>query len=332
MPASPRLSRRSTRVRRGGARAPPLRRWGPRARRGCRPWPGRRAPLGRCGGPLEELLVELLWARRCGHWGFCARSAPSTSVLAGTCGGMSSVERKLVAVVPGPSGPGVAGCSTPGAGLPGALRGTGAGRAGGRRRGSPARGGSRRGGRSPPRVRSRRRRGARHSGAGTGGAARPAAARPTPRGRRRGGGFARGGRGRRPALASCECVPLWAARGEAADRSDLQRWLRRSSPPTSACATACRRAGSSPSCRSWSSCGSSRPRSTSSRRLAAAFLVDDPNLHWTSYGHLSYPEIVRHANEHDYHVAMAMVPIDTGAAHPAAARCSSASARTACRW
>jgi hypothetical protein len=54
--------------------------------------------------------------------------------------------------------------------------------------------------------------------------------------------------------------------------------------------------------------------------LRAAFLIDDPNLHWTSYGHLRYRELARHAEEHDYHVAMAMVPLDSWLAHPSATR------------
>jgi hypothetical protein len=41
-----------------------------------------------------------------------------------------------------------------------------------------------------------------------------------------------------------------------------------------------------------------------------SFVVDDPNLHWPSYGYLRYPELVRHARAHLYHVAMAMVPAD----------------------
>lgn len=52
----------------------------------------------------------------------------------------------------------------------------------------------------------------------------------------------------------------------------------------------------------------------------AAFLLDDPNLHWASYGHVRYPELARHAERHGYHVAMAMVPLDGWLAHPGAAR------------
>lgn len=42
----------------------------------------------------------------------------------------------------------------------------------------------------------------------------------------------------------------------------------------------------------------------------AAFVVDDPNLHWTSYGHLRYHELADHARLHGYHVALATVPLD----------------------
>jgi hypothetical protein len=47
----------------------------------------------------------------------------------------------------------------------------------------------------------------------------------------------------------------------------------------------------------------------------AAFVVDDPNLHWRSYGPLRYSELVEHAREHHYHLAVAMVPFDGWYAH-----------------
>jgi hypothetical protein len=47
----------------------------------------------------------------------------------------------------------------------------------------------------------------------------------------------------------------------------------------------------------------------------AAFVVDDPNLHWHSYGHLRYRELVAGAREHGYHTAIAMVPLDGWYAH-----------------
>jgi hypothetical protein len=44
--------------------------------------------------------------------------------------------------------------------------------------------------------------------------------------------------------------------------------------------------------------------------LRAALMLDDPNLHWTSYGYASYPALARHAQEHGYHIAMGMIPLD----------------------
>jgi hypothetical protein len=54
--------------------------------------------------------------------------------------------------------------------------------------------------------------------------------------------------------------------------------------------------------------------------LRAAFVIDDPNLHWPSYGHIRYAELLRHAREHGYHVAIAMTPLDGWLAHPRAVR------------
>lgn len=48
----------------------------------------------------------------------------------------------------------------------------------------------------------------------------------------------------------------------------------------------------------------------------AAFVVDDPNLHWRSYGYLKYPELVEHAHEFGYHAVMAMIPFDSWYADP----------------
>jgi hypothetical protein len=42
----------------------------------------------------------------------------------------------------------------------------------------------------------------------------------------------------------------------------------------------------------------------------AAFVVDDPNLHWRSYGFLDYRELIAHAERHSYHLGMATVPLD----------------------
>lgn len=42
----------------------------------------------------------------------------------------------------------------------------------------------------------------------------------------------------------------------------------------------------------------------------AAFVIDDPNLHWPSYGFLKYPQLAEHALRHGYHLAFATVPLD----------------------
>jgi len=44
--------------------------------------------------------------------------------------------------------------------------------------------------------------------------------------------------------------------------------------------------------------------------LRASFVIDDPNLHWPSYGFINYPELVAHAVRHSYHVGLATVPLD----------------------
>jgi hypothetical protein len=50
----------------------------------------------------------------------------------------------------------------------------------------------------------------------------------------------------------------------------------------------------------------------------AAFVVDDPNLRWPTYGHLSFEELSCSARAHAYHVSIAMVPLDAWPAHPRA--------------
>jgi hypothetical protein len=45
-------------------------------------------------------------------------------------------------------------------------------------------------------------------------------------------------------------------------------------------------------------------------RLRASFVIDDPNLHWPSYGFLAYRELAAHAGEHGYHVGLATIPLD----------------------
>lgn len=42
----------------------------------------------------------------------------------------------------------------------------------------------------------------------------------------------------------------------------------------------------------------------------AAFIFDDPNLHWPTYGHLHFSEIAERAARGGFHVALATVPLD----------------------
>jgi hypothetical protein len=49
--------------------------------------------------------------------------------------------------------------------------------------------------------------------------------------------------------------------------------------------------------------------------LRAAFLFDDPNLRWRSYGYIDYQRLIHHADKHGYHAAMAMIPLDAGRPH-----------------
>ncbi|HEY6758598.1 MAG TPA: hypothetical protein VI318_03875, partial [Baekduia sp.] len=52
----------------------------------------------------------------------------------------------------------------------------------------------------------------------------------------------------------------------------------------------------------------------------AAFVLDDPNLHWPTYGHVDYESLRAHAAEHHHHVAIATVPLDGWLVHRRAAR------------
>jgi hypothetical protein len=49
--------------------------------------------------------------------------------------------------------------------------------------------------------------------------------------------------------------------------------------------------------------------------LRAAFIVDDPNLHWPRYGFADYRAIARQAAEERYHVAFATIPFDAWFTH-----------------
>lgn len=52
----------------------------------------------------------------------------------------------------------------------------------------------------------------------------------------------------------------------------------------------------------------------------ACIVFDDPNLHWPSYGFVKLSELSEHARAHGYHASLAMVPLDSWFAHPAAVR------------
>jgi hypothetical protein len=53
--------------------------------------------------------------------------------------------------------------------------------------------------------------------------------------------------------------------------------------------------------------------------LRASIIFDDPNLRWRSYGFIDYEGLVRHADAHGYHAAMAMIPLDWWRPHRATA-------------
>lgn len=53
--------------------------------------------------------------------------------------------------------------------------------------------------------------------------------------------------------------------------------------------------------------------------LQASFVIDDPNLHWPSYGFLKYRQLIDHASRHGYHVGFATVPLDGRLVNPRAA-------------
>lgn len=50
--------------------------------------------------------------------------------------------------------------------------------------------------------------------------------------------------------------------------------------------------------------------------LRACLMLDDPNLHWTSYGFLQYAKLLDQAKSCGFHVAFATVPLDAWVSHP----------------
>lgn len=54
--------------------------------------------------------------------------------------------------------------------------------------------------------------------------------------------------------------------------------------------------------------------------IRATFIIDDPNLHWRSYGYVGFRSLAVHARANGYHVTFATVPLDCWFAWPGAAR------------
>jgi hypothetical protein len=44
--------------------------------------------------------------------------------------------------------------------------------------------------------------------------------------------------------------------------------------------------------------------------LRACFMLDDPNLHFTSYGFVNFPKLAQHAAHWNYHMSIATIPLD----------------------
>lgn len=54
--------------------------------------------------------------------------------------------------------------------------------------------------------------------------------------------------------------------------------------------------------------------------LRAAFILDDPNLHWPSYGFANFAALAAATEMHCFHVAIATVPLDMWFSHPGTVR------------
>ena len=54
--------------------------------------------------------------------------------------------------------------------------------------------------------------------------------------------------------------------------------------------------------------------------VRACFMFDDPNLHWKSYGYISYKAMLQDARKTNYHVSFATVPMDGWFVHRPTAR------------
>ena len=53
--------------------------------------------------------------------------------------------------------------------------------------------------------------------------------------------------------------------------------------------------------------------------LRASFIIDDPNLHWPSYGFIDYREIAALAQNKNFHLSFATIPLDAWFVHKATA-------------
>lgn len=49
--------------------------------------------------------------------------------------------------------------------------------------------------------------------------------------------------------------------------------------------------------------------------VQACFMLDDPNLHWRTYGFVDYAKVATHAQTHGYHISFATIPLDTWFVH-----------------
>ncbi|HEV7804359.1 MAG TPA: hypothetical protein VGO80_00955 [Solirubrobacteraceae bacterium] len=65
--------------------------------------------------------------------------------------------------------------------------------------------------------------------------------------------------------------------------------------------------------------GLAGPDARAQPRVRATMLFDDPNLRRPTYGFIDFARLVEHGDEHGYHAAMAMIPLDSSLPHGATA-------------
>jgi hypothetical protein len=49
--------------------------------------------------------------------------------------------------------------------------------------------------------------------------------------------------------------------------------------------------------------------------IQACFMLDDPNLHWRTYGFVDFAKVATHAQTHGYHISFATIPLDAWFVH-----------------